>query len=73
MIDGIVQSVADPSRETAFRVIDRGRGRIALQTASGRYVSVGTAHKTARVSVTAHAPGDGGRVTYFFGAHFSNE
>jgi hypothetical protein len=39
-IDGTVQSVTGADRATAFKVVDRGRGRFALQTKSGAYVSV---------------------------------
>jgi len=37
--DGKLQAV--PSNGTAFRVVDRGRGRIALRAPDGKYVSVG--------------------------------
>ena len=39
LFDGSLQATVGPP--AAFRVVDRGRGRIALQTASGQYLSVG--------------------------------
>ena len=39
-MDGKLQAEAGADRATAFRVVDRGRGRIALQT-GGKYVSAG--------------------------------
>jgi beta-xylosidase len=39
LVDGTLQSIV--GSPTAFRVVDRGQGRIALQTASGQYLSVG--------------------------------
>jgi xylan 1,4-beta-xylosidase len=52
LVDGRLHSVA--SAPTAFRVVDRGRGRIALQTASGQYLSAGEAG----IGVTSAQPGD---------------
>jgi xylan 1,4-beta-xylosidase len=48
---GKLQSVT--AKGTAFRVIDRGRGRIALRAPDGKYVSVG-----AEVSLKAGKPND---------------
>jgi len=42
------------SAPTPFRVVDRGRGRIALQTASGQYLSAGEAG----IGVMSAQPGD---------------
>ena len=53
-IDGTVQSVTGADRATAFKVVDRGRGRIGLQTRSGAYVSA----KESEVHVTSGQPGD---------------
>ena len=58
LVDGAVQSVAEVERATAFRVVNRGRGRIALQTASGRYLSVRGSGRTGEVGVTSGKPGD---------------
>jgi xylan 1,4-beta-xylosidase len=55
---GTVQSVAGPGRATAFRVVDRGRGRVALQTPSGQYLSVTGSGKAGEVVVTSGRPGD---------------
>jgi xylan 1,4-beta-xylosidase len=52
LVDGRLHSVA--SAPTAFRVVDRGRGHIALQTASGQYLSAGEAG----IGVTSAQPGD---------------
>ena len=38
--------------------MDRGRGRIALQTARGQYVSVGRAGKAGDVTLKSGKPGD---------------
>ena len=43
---------------TAFTVVDRGRGRIALQVKPGQYVSVGGTGKAGQVAVKSGAPGD---------------
>ncbi|HXB72512.1 MAG TPA: hypothetical protein VNY05_30015 [Candidatus Acidoferrales bacterium] len=52
LVDGRLHSVA--SAPTAFKVVDRGRGRIALQTTSGHYLSV----SGAGIGVTSAQPGD---------------
>jgi len=56
--DGQLQSVSGADRATAFRIVDRGRGRIALQTAGGKYVSVGGTGKAGEVTVKPGKPGD---------------
>jgi len=56
--DGKLQSVAGKDVATAFRVVDRGRGRIALQTRTGQYVSVGGTGTAGEVGVKAGKPGD---------------
>ncbi len=43
---------------TAFRIVDRGRGRVALQAPSGAYVSVGGTGKPGEVTLKAGKPGD---------------
>jgi xylan 1,4-beta-xylosidase len=53
-VDGTVQSVTGADRATAFKVVDRGRGRICLQTKTGAYVSV----KGSEVHVNSAKPGD---------------
>lgn len=58
MADGKLQSVSGAGRATAFRVVDRGKGRIALQTNDGRYVSVGGEGKYGEVTVKSGKPGD---------------
>ena len=57
-MDGKLQSVSGAAKATAFRVVDRGRGRIALQTKDGKYVSVGGEGKTGEVTVKSGKPGD---------------
>jgi xylan 1,4-beta-xylosidase len=57
-VDGKLQ-VADAAKATRFRVVDRGRGRIALKTQDGKFVSVSGAGKTGEVALkAAAAPGN---------------
>src|SRR5271157_502239 len=56
--DGQLRSASGADRATAFRVVDRGRGRIALQTAGGKYVSVGGTGKAGEVTVKSGKLGD---------------
>ena len=58
VIDGEVRSVAEKDRGTAFRIVDRGLGRIALQTASGAYVSVAGSGRAGDVKAIRTEPGD---------------
>ena len=58
VVDGKVQSVSGAGKGTAFRVVDRGKGRIALRTKDGKYVSVGGEGKTGEVTVKSVKPGD---------------
>jgi hypothetical protein len=58
VVDGTVQSVNDQGKATAFKVVDRGRGRIALQTEDGQYVSVGGEGESGEVRVKSGRPGD---------------
>jgi len=46
--------VADADRAASFKIVDRGRGRVALQTRSGGYVSA----KGSQVRVASGKPGD---------------
>jgi hypothetical protein len=59
-VDGKLQSVraGGGQQSTVFRVVDCGRGRIALQTERGQYVSVGGAGKTGDVTLKSGKPGD---------------
>jgi len=43
---------------TAFRIVDRGHGRVALQAPSGAHVSVGGSGKAGEVSLKSGKPGD---------------
>ena len=63
VVDGKLQSANDGGRQQSavFRVVDRGRGRIALQTARGQYVSVGGAGKAGEVMLKSGKPGDAER------------
>ena len=58
VVDGTVQAVGDQGKATSFKVVDRGRGRIALQTKDGRYVSVGGEGKSGEVRMKSGRPGD---------------
>ncbi len=58
VVDGKLQSVSDASKATAFKVVDRGKGRISLQTKDGKYVSVGGEGKSGDVTVKTGAPGN---------------
>jgi beta-xylosidase len=58
VVDGKLQSVSGAEKATAFRVVDQRRGRIALRTAGGQFVSVGGAGKTGDVTLKAGKPGD---------------
>ncbi len=57
VVDGTVQSVSETGKATAFKVVDRGKGRISLQTKDGRYVSVGGEGKSGDVTVKSGKPG----------------
>jgi hypothetical protein len=58
VVDGKLQSVSGAGKATAFRVVDRGKGRIALQTRDGKYVSVAGDGKSGEVAVKSGRPGD---------------
>ncbi len=58
VVDGKLKVVAGAKGATAFQVVDRGRGRIALQVKPGQYVSVGGAGNTGEVTVKSGKPGD---------------
>ena len=58
VVDGKLQSVTGAERATAFRVVDQRRGRIALGTAGGQFVSVGADGKAGDVTLKAGKPGD---------------
>jgi hypothetical protein len=58
VVDGKLQSVSGAGKATAFRVVDRGKGRIALQTRDGKYVSVAGEGKSGEVAVKSGRPGD---------------
>jgi beta-xylosidase len=59
VVDGKVQSVAAASdKMETFQIVDRGRGRIALRTAKGQYVSVASSGKAGEVVVKSGKPGD---------------
>lgn len=53
-----VRSVARKEQGTAFRIVDRDRGRVALQTASGAYLSVEGSGRAGDVKVVKTKPGD---------------
>jgi hypothetical protein len=57
-VEGQLQSTAQADHATGFRIVDRGRGRVALQTPSGAYVSVGGSGKTGEIKLKPGRPGD---------------
>ncbi len=57
--DGVIHNVpATSGPEVSFRVEDRGRGRIALQTTDGGYISVADEGKAGCVTIKQGEPGD---------------
>ncbi|MCL6544954.1 MAG: glycoside hydrolase 43 family protein [Bryobacteraceae bacterium] len=58
VVNGGLHSVASAAEATPFRVVDRGRGRISLQTGDGRFVSVGGEGKPGEVTLKSVKPGD---------------
>jgi xylan 1,4-beta-xylosidase len=58
VVDGKLQSVSGAEKATAFRVVDQRRGRIALRTSRGQFVSVGAAGKAGDVTLQSGKPGD---------------
>ena len=58
VLNGKMQSVSGAQRGTLFRVVDRGRGRIALQSDGGQYVSVAGTGQAGEVTVKSGQPGD---------------
>jgi len=58
VVDGKVQSVSGAEQATPFRVADQGKGRVALQTKDGKYVSVGGEGKPGEITVKSGKPGD---------------
>ena len=57
VVDGKLQSLSGTGKATPFRVVDQGKGRIALQTKDGKYVSVGGDGKSGDVTLKAGKPG----------------
>jgi xylan 1,4-beta-xylosidase len=58
VVDGRVRAVSGTTDAAPLRVVDRGRGRIALQTKDGKYVSVAGEGNAGDVTVKAGKPGD---------------
>jgi xylan 1,4-beta-xylosidase len=58
VVHGDVRSVAEKERATAFRIVERGPGRVALQTASGEYLSVAGTGRAGDVKVVKTKPGE---------------
>ena len=57
VVDGKLQAV-EAGKATPLKIVDRGRGRIALQTKNGQYVSVGEGGAAGSVTVKSVKPGD---------------
>ncbi|WP_321470080.1 family 43 glycosylhydrolase [uncultured Paludibaculum sp.] len=57
-VDGKLLTAAGAGKASAFQVVDRGRGRVALRTAQGQFVSVSGAGKSGEVVMKAGKPGD---------------
>jgi hypothetical protein len=57
VLNGSAQSTADPKSATRFAVIDRGRGRVALRAADGRFLSVTGAGTAGEVRMRQGEPG----------------
>lgn len=55
LVEGDVQTTDGADQATAFRVVDRGAGRVALQTKSGGYLSVVS---TGEVKTVSGKPGN---------------
>ena len=58
VVDGKLQSVSGADKASPFEVVDLGKGRIALRTKDGKYVSVGGEGKSGEVMVKSGKPGD---------------
>jgi xylan 1,4-beta-xylosidase len=58
VVNGSLHSVSNAAEATPFRVVDRGRGRISLQTRDGKFVSVGGEGKPGEVTLKSVKPGD---------------
>jgi hypothetical protein len=57
VVDGKLQSVSGAEKASPFRVVNLRRGRIALRTAGGQFVSVGADGKAGDVKVKSGKPG----------------
>lgn len=60
VVDGKVVAAPGADRAAPFRVVDRGRGRIALRARDGKFVSVGGTGKPGEVVMKSGPPGDAG-------------
>ena len=58
VVNGKLQSVSGAEKAAAFKIVDQGRGRIALQTRDGKYVSVGGGGKSGEVTTKSGKPGN---------------
>jgi xylan 1,4-beta-xylosidase len=58
VVDGKLQAMADAKEAAALRVVDRGRGRVALQTRGGQFISVEGTGKAGDVRLKSGKPGD---------------
>jgi len=56
--DGVVQTTTAEKTATAFKVVDRDLGRIALETPAGRFVSVGGTGNAGEITIKTGKPGD---------------
>ncbi|WP_267239375.1 fascin domain-containing protein [Paludibaculum fermentans] len=58
VVDGKLLTSDGAGKASAFQVVDRGSGRIALRTAQGQFVSVSGAGKSGEVVLKPGIPGD---------------
>ncbi|MBN9662576.1 MAG: family 43 glycosylhydrolase [Acidobacteria bacterium] len=57
-VDGRLLSAPGAGKSAAFQIVDRGRGRVALRTAGGQYVSVSGTGRSGEVVLKPGKPGD---------------
>lgn len=58
VVNGQLRSATGADQATPFRIIDRRRGRIALETPTGAYVSIAGSGKSGEITLKKGKPGD---------------